>query len=345
MHPNQRPGEPFDYELVQAAAKYILESQLLPYGNLPMMYPPQMYQYGSPQMGIPASYPTLQMPAPAMPLQIYTDPTPQAYHTPPQPKLSMGKVIQALNNMNSGAYVNPYQTHSSYPMFPTQSPASPQLFVALQPSAPISEVASPAAPVVKQEVTMGDLLMAINRLVEGGVAGGANVNRKCAYDACDKRWRDCNNRRADQDKGLIKYDSNTKRTVVPDGTEIPRGAGIICDRVFKWHADKNALAQMSANLLTMKNQIQGTYQISEIKCPSSFPSFRTSQPVHTITPSQLAGNSVPLGPVAQMLVIAEEEVECSDDDDEVTTMLNSVIQNREEVSQILKGVVQNTRKA
>ena len=46
-----------------------------------------------------------------------------------------------------------------------------------------------------------------------------------------------------------------------------------------------------------------------------------------------------------MLVIAEEEVECSDDDDEVTTMLNSVIQNCEEVSQILKGVVQNTRKA
>ncbi|PBL01896.1 hypothetical protein ARMGADRAFT_861228, partial [Armillaria gallica] len=25
MHPNQQPGEPFDYELVQAAAKYILE--------------------------------------------------------------------------------------------------------------------------------------------------------------------------------------------------------------------------------------------------------------------------------------------------------------------------------
>ncbi len=45
-----------------------------------------------------------------------------------------------------------------------------------------------------------------------------------------------------------------------------------------------------------------------------------------------------------MLVIAREGVECSDDDD-VTIMLNSVIQNREEVSQILKGVVQNTRKA
>ncbi len=286
MHPNHQPGEPFDYELVQAAAKYILESQLSPYGNLPMMYPPQMYQYESPQMGIPASYPTWQMPAPAMPLQMYTDPTPQVHHAPPQPKLSMEEVIKALTDMDSGAYVNPYQTHSRYPMFPTQPPAPLQPSVAPQFSAPIPEVASPAAPpVVKQEVTMGDLLMAINRLVEGGVAGGANANRKCAYDACDKKWRDCDNRRADQDKGLIKYDSNTKRTVMPDETEIPRGAGIMRDRVFKWHADKNAPAQMSANLLTMKKQTQETYQIPEIKYPSSFPSFGTPQPVHTITPS------------------------------------------------------------
>ncbi len=93
----------------------------------------------------------------------------------------------------------------------------------------------------------------------------------------------------------------------------------------------------------MKKQTQGTYQIPEIKYPSSFPSSGTQQPIHTITPSQLAGNSVPLGPVAQMLVITEEEVECSDDD--VTIMLNSVIQNCGEESQILKGVVQNTRKA
>ncbi len=82
MHPNQQPGELFDYELVQAAAKYILESQLSLYRNLPMMCPPQMYQYKSPPMGIPTSYPTLQMPAPAMPLQIYTDPTPQVHHAP-----------------------------------------------------------------------------------------------------------------------------------------------------------------------------------------------------------------------------------------------------------------------
>ncbi len=97
MHPNHQPGEPFDYELVQAAAKYILESQLSPYGNLPMMYPPQMYQYESPQMGIPASYPTWQMPAPAMPLQMYTDPTPQVHHAPPQPKLSMEEVIKGTH--------------------------------------------------------------------------------------------------------------------------------------------------------------------------------------------------------------------------------------------------------
>ncbi len=30
MHPNQQSGKPFDHELVQAAAKYILESQLSP---------------------------------------------------------------------------------------------------------------------------------------------------------------------------------------------------------------------------------------------------------------------------------------------------------------------------
>ncbi len=162
----------------------------------------------------------------------------------------MGKVIKALTDMNSGAYVNPYQTHGRYPMFPMQPPAPPQPFVPPQPSAPIPEVASPAAlSVVKQEVTIGDLLMAINHLVEGGVAGEANANCTCLYDACDKRWRDCNNCRADQDKGLIKYDSNAKRTVMPDGAEIPRGAGIMHDHVFKWHADKNAPAQMSANLL------------------------------------------------------------------------------------------------
>ncbi len=134
-----------------------------------------MYQYELPQMSIPASYPTLQIPAPAMPLQIYTDPTPQVHHAPPQPKLSMEEVIKALTDMDSGAYVNPYQTHSRYPMFPTQPPAPPQPSVAPQLSAPIPEVASPAAPpVVKQEVTMGDLLMAINCLVEGGVAGGVS---------------------------------------------------------------------------------------------------------------------------------------------------------------------------
>ncbi len=128
-----------------------------PYINLPMMYLSQMYQYESPPMGIPASYPTLQMPAPAMPLQIYTDPTPQVHHAPPQSKLSMGEVIKALTDMNSGPYVNLYQAYSRYPMFPTQPPAPPQPSVAPQPSAPIPEVASPAAPpVVKQEVTMGD---------------------------------------------------------------------------------------------------------------------------------------------------------------------------------------------
>ncbi|SJL14311.1 uncharacterized protein ARMOST_17767 [Armillaria ostoyae] len=310
---------------------YILERQRSPYVNPMAMLLPPLMPYGVPSLNctnpLSTQYATSGLPQP-----IHADPNMMNQLVASQSLPSMVDVIKALTESNSGGYLNGlyppygYQTYSMpalaqpQPYSAPQSLLPPQPPMPLQSPAPISEPASSATiPAVKQEDALGGLVAALKTIVEESIARGSNANRKCAYNGCDKRWKDCENCRADQDKGWIKWDPVARKTLMPDGTEIPKGLGAARDRVIKWHSDKNTPAPAAVNLISANRLIvQKKATIPKIIYPSHFQPYQSSSFMgQFITPSQLAGVLPPSGPVSQMLAVTvsdnefvEEETSC-----------------------------------
>ncbi|KAK0435235.1 uncharacterized protein EV420DRAFT_1653356 [Desarmillaria tabescens] len=348
LHPNQDPAIPFDYENVKTAAKYILESQRSPYINPTMMYQAPFMPYGVPSLGYPNSLSMPYMPAPSIPQQQPINPgyaSPQVFA---QPTSSMADAVKALTNMNSGGQLNSYYPPYGYPGYPMQPPTSmlpwgaPQPLAPSQPAttaqsfSPMPEIAPPAPqPAIKTEFE--ERLLKLEKL--------ATTARKCAYDGCDKRWKDCDNRRADQKKELIKWDYATKRTLMPDGTEIPKGSGNARDRVLRWHADHKTTTPVMVNMLTTGGgATQKNTSIPEICYPPHIPATsKQSSFQSTITPSQLTGTLPPTGPVSQMMYATDDEEE-SDDGFVPAPVFRQYMQHQEEGIQILKQSFEGGRK-
>ncbi|SJL10264.1 uncharacterized protein ARMOST_13648 [Armillaria ostoyae] len=319
---------------------YILESQRSPYVNPMAMLLPPLMPYGVPSLNytnpLSTQYATSGLPQP-----IHADPNMMNQLVAPQSLPSMADGIKALTESNSGGYLNRlypqygYQNYSMpalaqpQPYSAPQSLLPPQPPMPLQSSAPIPEPA-PSATIaaVKQEDALGGLVAALKTIVEESIARGSNANRKCAYDGCDKRWKDCENRRADQDKGWIKWDPVARKTLMPDGTEIPKGYGAARDRVIKWHSDKNTPAPAAVNLISANRPIvQEKSTIPEIIYPSHFPSYQSSSFMgQFITPSQLAGVSPPSGPVSQMLAATVTDDECVEEENKLQEIVHEYFQ-------------------
>ncbi|KAK0433677.1 hypothetical protein EV421DRAFT_1994347 [Armillaria borealis] len=271
---------------------------------------------------------------------LHADPNMMNQLVAPQSLPSMADGIKALTESNSGGYLNElypqygYQTYSMpalaqpQPYSAPQSLLPPQPPMPLQSSTPISEPAPSATiPAVKQEDALGGLVAALKTIVEESIARGSNANRKCAYNGCDKRWKDCENRRADQDKGWIKWDPVARKTLMPDGTEIPKGLGAARDWVIKWHSDKNTPAPAAVNLISANRPIvQKKATIPEIIYPSHFSPYQSSSFMgNFVTPSQLAGVSPPSGPVSQMLATVPDN-EFEEEENKLQEMVHEYFQ-------------------
>ncbi|KAK0199388.1 hypothetical protein DFS33DRAFT_1388717 [Desarmillaria ectypa] len=109
----------------------------------------------------------------------------------------------------------------------------------LNPAMP-GQVATPTAPQqaalsVKTESMKEKLLATIQKLVDKG--GASSNNRKCGYDRCDMGYRDCTARKADTESSLIKWDYNKWRLTMPDGSDLPKGSGLLKMWIDRWHEE------------------------------------------------------------------------------------------------------------
>ncbi len=86
------------------------------------------------------------------------------------------------------------------------------------------------------------LLAAIQKLVDKGGA-----NKRCGYDGCEIGYKECVAKKADMDKGLIKFDHIKRKLVMLDGSELPKGSGYLRPRVEKWHEEHRS-ASASINM-------------------------------------------------------------------------------------------------
>ncbi len=220
LFPNQNPAELFPVEEVRKAAKYALESYRSPYVNPAPAFSP----YTGVEQQAPAPTPQYTQPPAVAPL------LPYGQQHMMMPGGSISDMIDQLSKETAAgpplAYYNPYG-------FPSYSP-QPQ---AAAPQAVQQQtIVQPAEATVKTESSMEErLLAAIQKLVDKGGA-----NKRCGYDGCEIGYKKCVAKKADMDKGLIKFDHIKRKLVMPDGSELPKGSGYLRPQVEKWHEERRS---------------------------------------------------------------------------------------------------------
>ncbi len=207
LFPNQNPAEPFPVEEVRKAAKYALESYRSPYVNpAPAFSPYTGVEQQAPAPALQYAWPPAVAPLP-----------PYGQQQMMMPGGSISDMIDQLSKATAAgpplAYYNPYG-------FPSYSP-QPQ---AAAPQAVQQQtIVQPAEATVKTESSMEERLLAvIQKLVDKGGA-----NKRCRYDGCEIGYKECVAKKADMDKGLIKFDHIKRKLVMPDGSELPKGPGYL----------------------------------------------------------------------------------------------------------------------
>ncbi len=133
------------------------------------------------------------------------------------PGRSISDMIDQLSKATAAGpplmYYNPYR----FPSYsPQQQAAAPQ---AVQQQM----ITQPAEATMNIESSMEEWLLAvIQKLVDKGRA-----NKRCRYDGCKIGYKDCVAKKADMDKGLIKFDHIKQKLVMPDRSKLPNGSGYL----------------------------------------------------------------------------------------------------------------------
>ncbi len=151
------------------------------------------------------------------------------------------------------------------------------------------------------------LLAAIQKLVD---KGGANKRR--GYDGCEIGYKECVAKKADMDKGLIKFDHIKRKLVMPDGSELPKGPGYLRPRVEKWHEERRS-ASASINMIATQH---GYGMPAGVVYPQGFgPKAGNTSTFAMVTPSQLMSlyEKRAEAQAAQLMACLEEQ---SDDEEE-----------------------------
>ncbi len=151
---------------------------------------------------------------------------------------SISDMIDQLSKVTAAGlplvYYNPYGFPSYSPQLQTVAPQAVQQQMIIQ----------PAEATIKTESSMEEwLLAAIQKLVNKGGA-----NKRCRYDGCEIRYKDCIAKKADMAKDLIKFNHIKQKLIMPDGSELPKGSGYLRPRVEKWHEEHRG-ASASINMI------------------------------------------------------------------------------------------------
>ncbi len=138
------------------------------------------------------------------------------------------------------------------------------------------------------------------------------------YDGCEIRYKECVAKKADMDKGLIKFDHIKWKLVMPDGSELPKGSGYLRPRVEKWHEERRS-ASTSINMIATQH---GYGMPAGVVYPQGFvPRWEIPAPSPRFTPSQLMSlyEKRAEAQAAQLMACLEEQ---SDDEEEERTQLS-----------------------
>ncbi len=215
LFPNQNPVEE-----VRKAAKCMLESYRSPYVNPAPAFSP--YTGVEQQASAPAPQYT-QLPAVA-PLPPYGQ---------QQMMMPGGSILDMIEQLSKVTAVGPPLTYYNPYRFPLYSP---QLQAAAPQAVQQQTIVQPADATVKTESSMEEWLLAvIQKLVDKGRA-----NKRCRYDGCEIGYKECVSKKADMDKGLVKFNHIKQKLVMPDGSELPKGSGYLRPQVEKWHEERRS---------------------------------------------------------------------------------------------------------
>ncbi len=156
------------------------------------------------------------------------------------------------------------------------------------------------------------LLAAIQKLVDKGGA-----NKRCRYNGCEIGYKECVAKKADMDKGLIKFDHIKRKLVMPDGSELPKGSGYLRPQVEKWH-EEHRNTSASINMIATQH---GYGMPAGVVYPQGFgPKAGNTSTFTTVTPSQLMSlyEKHTRVQAAQLMACLEEQSEDEEEEEDPT---------------------------
>ncbi len=141
---------------------------------------------------------------------------------------SISDMIDQISKATAADLPLTYYNSYRFPLY------SPQLQAAAPQAVQQQTITQPAEATMKTESSMKEWLLAvIQKLVNKGGA-----NKRCGYNGCKVGYKDCLAKKVDMDKNLIKFDHIKWKSVMLDGSELPKGSGYLRPRVKKWHEDQ-----------------------------------------------------------------------------------------------------------
>ncbi|KAK0236486.1 hypothetical protein EDD85DRAFT_954356 [Armillaria nabsnona] len=211
-------------------------------------------------------------------------------------------------------YYNPYGFPSYLPQPQAAAPQAVQQQTIMQ----------PAEATVKTESLMEErLLAAIQKLVNKGGA-----NKRCRYDGCEVGYKECVAKKADMDKGLIKFDHIKRKLVMPDGSELPKGSGYLRPRVEKWHEEHRGASTL-INMISTQHRYGMSAGVVYLQ--GFGPKTGNTSAFATVTPSQLMSLYEKHAKVqaAQLMACLEEQSDDEEEEDDPTIkVLEQILKER-----------------
>ncbi len=293
-------------EEVRKAAKYALESYRSPYVNPAPAFSP----YAGVEQQAPAPTPQYaQLPAvaPLLPYGQTADDDARRKH--------IGHDRPTIQGNCSGSASHVLQPLRVPLVFSSAQAVAPQ---AVQQQT----IVQPAEATMKTESSMEErLLAAIQKLVDKGRA-----NKRCRYNGCEIRYKECVAKKADMDKGLIKFDYIKRKLVMPDGSELFKRSGYLRPRVEKWHEERRN-ASASINMIATQH---GYGMPAGVVYLQGFgPKAGNTSTFTTVTPSQLTSLYEKHTGVqaAQLMACLEEQSEDEEEEEDPTIkVLKQILQ-------------------